>query len=234
MKRLFLGLLFFVILTPSVFAQNTGGVFPPGFGDDHKSAQYRIAINTDNDRFNQRIHYQQSIDDKRLWRVVAQTRETGSSDFDFDFIQAELFWEFSDPKDSYRSGVRFDARVRDDNRPGQIGLNWNHQWKFDKGWRARLVALTALQIGENRADGISLSPRAQIAKTLENGPTLGVEYFGSFGNSEDITFKNARHTIGPFISTKIASKTTIMGGAQFGFTDVAPDAELRLWLTQGF
>jgi len=234
MKKLFLAFIVYVISASFASAQNTGGVFPPGFGDDHQSVQYRLAIDTDNDRFNQRIHYQQSIDSKRLWRVVAQTRETDSSDFDFDFIQAELFWEFSDPSDSYRSGVRFDARLRDDNRPGQIGLNWNHQWKFDNGWRARLLALSTLQIGENSADGISLSPRAQIAKTLQSGPTIGVEYFGSFGNTEDITFEQARQTVGPFISSKIASKTSIMGGVQFGFTDVSPDTELRLWLTQNF
>lgn len=234
MKKLFFVFIFYVISANFAYAQNTGGVFPPGFGDDHQSAQYRITLNTDNDRFNQRAHFQKSIDSKRLWRVVVQTRETDSSDFDFDFIQAELFWEFSDSSDSYRSGIRFDARLRDDNRAGQAGVNWAHQWKFDDGWRARLIALSALQIGDNKVDGISLSPRAQIAKTLESGPTLGVEYFGSFGNTEDITFGKARQTIGPFISSKIASKTTIMGGAQFGFTDVSPDAELRLWLTQNF
>lgn len=234
MRRLFLAFIFFVMSTGFASAQNTGGVFPPGFGDDHQSAQYRVTIDTDNDRFSQRVHYQQSIDSKRLWRVVAQTRETDSSDFDFDFIQAELFWELPNKSDNYRSALRFDARIRDDNRPGQIGLNWSHQWKFDKGWRARLIALSALQIGKNKVDGVLLSPRAQIAKTLESGPTLGVEYYGGFGNTTDITFDKVRQTVGPFISTKIASKTTIMGGAQFGFTDVSPDTELRLWLTQNF
>lgn len=234
MIRFFLPLLVIVLSCGTAFAQNTGGVFPPGFGDDHKSAQYRIAIDTDANRFNQRLHYQQSIDDRRLWRVLVQTRETASSDVDFDFVQAELFWEFTKPKDKYRTGIRFDARLRDDNRPGQLGLNWMHQWNFDEGWRARLVGLSSLQIGENRSDGISLQPRAQIAKKLEAGPTLGVEYFGSLGNTENITIGDARQTIGPFVATKITGKTSLNTGVQFGLTDVAPDTELRLWVTQGF
>ena len=234
MIRLFLPILVAMLSVGSAFAQNTGGVFPPGFGADHKSAQYRIAIDTDANRFNQRLHYQQSIDDHRLWRVLVQTRETATSDVDFDFVQAELFWEFTQPKEKYRTGIRFDARLRDDDRPGQVGVNWAHEWNFDDGWQARLVGLSSLQIGENRNDGISLQPRAHIAKALGSGPKLGIEYFGSLGNTENITISNARQTVGPFVSTKIAGKTTLYSGLQFGLTDVAPDTELRLWVTQGF
>ena len=234
MMRFILTLVIFMLGASPAFAQNTGGVFPPGFGGDHKSAQYRIAIDTDNNRFNQRLHYQQSIDDHRVWRVLLQTRETASSEVDFDFVQAELFWEFTQPKDKYRTGIRFDARLRDDNRPGQVGLNWMHEWNFDDGWRARLIGLSSLQIGNNRNDGISLQPRAQLGKKLASGPMLGVEYFGSLGNTENLTIENARQTIGPFISTKVAGKTTLYTGVQFGVTDVAPDTELRLWVTQGF
>ncbi len=234
MIRLFLPLLVTLLSFGTAIAQNTGGVFPPGFGGDHKSAQYRLAIDTDSDRFSQRLHYQQSIDDHRVWRVLVQTRETATSDVDFDFVQAELFWEFTQPKDKYRTGIRFDARLRDDNRPGQVGVNWMHQWNFDDGWRARLIGLSSLQIGENRSDGISLQPRAQIAKSLGSGLSVGAEYFGSLGNTENLTISNARQTVGPFVSTKIAGKTTLYTGVQFGVTDVAPNTELRLWVTQGF
>jgi len=55
MIRLFLPILIVLLSFGSAFAQNTGGVFPPGFGADHKSAQYRIAIDTDANRFNQRL-----------------------------------------------------------------------------------------------------------------------------------------------------------------------------------
>lgn len=221
-------------LSPAAFAQNTGGVFPPGFGDNHESVQYRFAINTETDRFANRLHYQKSIDSNRLWRVLVQTRETNESDFDFDFVQAELFWEFGDIKSKWRKGLRFDARYRDDSRAAQFGVNFNNQWTFDDGWSARLLGLTNIQIGNNRRDGIAISPRAQIGKKLRNGPALGLQYFGSFGTTENLSIGNTGQTIGPFLSTKLVGKTSLYTGVQFGVTDAAPDTELRLWLTQGF
>jgi len=69
---------------------------------------------------------------------------------------------------------------------------------------------------------------------LENGLSLGVEYFGNFGSTEDFTISRTGQTVGPFVSTKVAGKTSVMAGVQFGLNDAAPDADLRLWLTQGF
>ena len=230
----FYTLIALLIFTPAAQAQNTGGVFPPGFGDDHESVQYRISIDTDTGRFANRLHYQKSINSNFLWRVLAQSRETENSDFDFDFAQAELFWEFGVTKSKWRKGLRFDARIQDENRAGQFGVNFNNQWNFDDGWSARLIGLTNIQIGNNRRDGIAISPRAQIGKKLKSGPSLGLQYFGSLGTTENISFGNTGQTIGPFLSTKLVGKTSIYTGVQFGVTDAAPDTELRLWLTQGF
>ena len=220
------------IFTSAVQAQNTGGVFPPGFGDNHESIQYRISVDANTGGFANRLHYQKSINSNFLWRVLAQTRETDSSDFDFDFVQAELFWEFGETSDKWRKGLRFDARIRDEDRPGQFGINFNNQWNLDDGWSARLVLLSNVQIGES--DGIGLAPRAQIGKKLESGPSIGLQYFGNFGNTQDFSVGKTGQTIGPFVSTKLFGKTSLYTGVQFGVTEVAPDTELRLWLTQGF
>jgi len=228
----FVTLIATLIIAPAAKAQNTGGVFPPGFGDNHESIQYRIAYNTQTDNFANRLHYQKSINPNFLWRILAQTRETDQSDFDFDFVQAELFWELGEISDKWRKGLRFDARLRDESRPGQFGLNFNNQWNLDDGWSARLLLLSNLQIGES--NGVGLAPRAQIGKKLQSGSTIGLQYFGSFGNTQDISIGNTGQTIGPFFSTKLVGKTSLYTGLQFGVTDVAPDTELRLWLTQNF
>jgi len=233
-SALFLALISLSFLTSVAQAQNTGGVFPPGFGDNHESVQYRIAYDTNTDNFANRIHYQKSIDANRLWRVLVQTRETNDSDFDFDFAQAELFWEFGDVKSKWRKGLRFDARYRDDDRAAQFGMNFNNQWALDDGWSARFITLTNIQIGNNRRSGVAISPRAQLAKKLDDGPTLGVEYFGSLGTTDNFSFGNSGQTVGPFLSTKLIGKTSIVTGVQFGVTDAAPDTELRFWITQGF
>lgn len=234
MRHIFFGVFICLLAALPAMAQNTGGVFPPDVNEGHKSAQYRIAANLDTDRFAQRLHYQQAINGDFMWRIVGQTRETATSDFDFDFVQAELFWQISPDENKYRTGLRFDARLRNDDRSEQLGLNWINQWDLDGGWTARLIALTAVQIGDNSADGISLSPRAHLAKKLDNGLNVGVEYYGNLGSTDKFSLDNNAQTAGPFVSTKLTGKTSVVAGVQLGLNDAAPDADLRLWVTQGF
>lgn len=234
MKHIFLGLLILIASTLSAAAQNTGGIFPPNVNEGHRSAQYRSAYNLDTDDFAQRLHYQQAINGDFMWRLIGQTKETDASDFDFDFVQAELFWQLSPDTSDYGSALRFDVRLRDDNRPHHLGLNWSNQLKFSEDWTARVVLLSAWQFGENDASGIFLSPRAHLSRKLESGVSLGVEYYGNFGNSKDFSLSKTGQAAGPFVSTKIAEKTSVIAGVQFGLNDAAPDADLRLWVTQGF
>ena len=234
MKYLFLGLLLLAFSPLSAAAQNTGGIFPPVVNEGHKSAQYRTAYNLDNDNFAQRLHYQQAINGDFMWRLIGQTRETAASDFDFDFVQAELFWQLSPDNSDYGTALRFDVRLRDDDRPHQLGLNWSNQLKFAQGWTARAVILSAYQFGENDTGGIFLAPRAHLSRKLGNGVAIGAEYYGNFGNTKRFSLSKTGQAAGPFISTKIAEKTSLIAGVQFGLNDVAPDADLRLWLTQGF
>jgi len=229
-----LALLSLFFLTSTALAQNTSGVFPPGFGDNHESIQYRIAYNTETDDFANRLHYQKSIDEKRLWRVLVQTREGPDSDFDFDFFQAELFWELGNTKSKWRKALRFDGRLRDNDRPAQIGLNFPNQFSLGNGWSTRVIGLSNFQFGDNNQDGIGLAGRANIAKKLNSGPSLGIEYFGNYGTTQNFSVGKSGQTIGPFVSTKLTGKTSIFAGVQFGLTNTAANTDLRLWLTQGF
>ena len=115
-----------IFIAPNAMAQNTGGVFPTQVNEGHRSLQYRAAINPDNAQdefgFAQRLHYQQAINGDLMWRVVGQTQKTESSDFDFAFLQAELFWELSDDQDQHKTGLRFDARLTDGDRAEQLGV----------------------------------------------------------------------------------------------------------------
>ena len=234
MRNLFLGLLLLAFSPLSAAAQNTGGIFPPIVNEGHKSAQYRSAYNLDNDDFAQRLHYQQAINGDFMWRLIGQTRETAASDFDFDFVQAELFWQLSPDNSDYGTALRFDVRLRGDDRPHQLGLNWSNQLKFAQGWTARAVILSAYQFGENDTGGIFLAPRAHLSRKLANGVAIGAEYYGNFGNTKSFSLSKTGQAAGPFILTKIANKTSVIAGVQFGLNDAAPDADLRLWLTQGF
>ena len=172
-----------IFIAPNAMAQNTGGVFPPMVNEGHRSIQYRGAINPDNAAgefgFAQRLHYQQAINGDFMWRILGQTQKTDSSDFDFAFLQAELFWELSDDEDKHKTGLRFDARLTDGDSAEQLGLNWVNQFNFDDGWHARALVLSSVQIGDTAADGINLQTRARVGKKLENGPLIGVEMYNN-------------------------------------------------------
>lgn len=234
MKHMISGLILLAFSASPALAQNTGGVFSPVVNDGHKSAQYRSAINLEDDLFAQRLHYQQAINGDLMWRIVGQTRETSSSDFDFDFIQAELFWQISPDENDFHTGLRFDARLRDDNRPNQLGFNWTNQWNFAENWTSRFLILSAVQFGDNDADGILLAPRAHLSRKLDSGVSMGVEYYGNFGSTDDFSIGKTGQTVGPFVSTKVAKNTNVMAGVQLGLTSAAPNTDLRLWVTQGF
>lgn len=239
LKFSFLSLLAALVTPQIAAAQNTGGVFPPMVNEGHKSAQYRIAINPDNAAgktgFAQRLHYQQSLNGDMMWRIVGQTKKTSDSDFDLDFIQAELFWELSDDDDQHKTGLRFDARLRDEGRAEQFGLNWSNQFNFENGWSARALVLTAVQIGDNAADGVNLQTRGQIARKMDSGHTFGIDMFNNYGRTGNIGgFNDQSHTIGPFISAPLGNKVSLFAGPLFGLSRAAPDVEARLWLTKGF
>jgi len=225
----------FVVSTPTALAQNTGGIFPPIVNEGHKSAQYRVAYNPDTEGLSQRVHYQQAINGDVMWRGLVSARKTDDSDVDVDFIQAELFWELSDDDDDWKTGFRFDGRIRDDGRPGLIGVHWTNQFPIAENWNGRFVALSAFDVGDDARDGIFLQTRGNIFTRLETGQTLGVELFNSYGSTDNfLDLDKQGHQIGPFASFPVSDDWSVFTGALFGLTDASADSELRLWVTRGF
>ena len=222
-------------LSQGAHAQNTGGVFPPVVNEDHKSVQYRATLNPDTDGFAQRIHYQQSINDDVMFRGLVQARKTDESDVDFDFFQAEMFWELSDDDDIWKTGLRFDARIRDEGRPGLFGAHWMNQRKFGDHWQGRFIVLTATDVGDDARDGVFLQTRSQITYSGAQRFGLGMEFYNSYGALDDIAdFEDQTHQIGPIVTFSPATGWGIYTNALFGLTDASPDNELRIWLTRGF
>ncbi len=216
-------------------AQNTGAVFRPGVTEGHSSAQYRATFDPDSDGFAQRVHYQQSLNGDLMWRVVGGTRKTMDSDFDPDFLQAELFWELSEDEDTWRTGFRFDLGARTDNRPANFGMHWTNQIALGDAWTARFIVLSGFDFGENSRDGIFLQTRASIAKKLDNGVSLGAELYNFYGSTSNFGgFEEQRHQVGPFASIPLTDSLSVYCGALFGVSNATPDQELRLWLTKSF
>lgn len=232
-----LNLLLFTFASISAQAQNTGGVFPPTVNEGHKSVQWRAAINPDGGdqdfRYASRLHYQEAVNDDVMWRIVGQVNNASGEDFKFDFVQAELFWELSDKDAKTKTGLRFDARYRGEDRPAQVGVNAMSQFDLGQDWSARAVGLTSLQFGDNAKNGVNLQTRWQVAKRVKAGTSIGLQLYNNYGNTNGIRdFKDQSHTIGPFISTPIAKDISLFAGPLVGLTNGSPDFEARFWLTQ--
>lgn len=220
-------------------AQDTAGVFAPVVTEGHQSVNYRIAIDPEggpggDTGWAQRLHYQRAIDSRFMWRIVGQTRKTADSDLDFDYLQGELFIDMTeDDSAAWQTGFRIDVTVRDDDRPGGLGVHWTNQWNLGEGWRARGLVMTGVQAGDNAADGVFLQTRAQLFKTLENGHGVGVEMYNRYGSTESLgNFNSQNHKIGPIYNLPLGDGFSIYGGPLFGISDNSPDNEFRLWLTK--
>lgn len=218
-----------------VAAQNTGGVFPPNVNEGHSSWQYRVAFDPDSDRMAQRLHYQKSLDSDLMWRVLGQVRKTDGSDVDFDFFQAELFWELSDDSSPWRTGLRFDARVRDRGRPGLVGIHWTNHVQLDERTRVRFLAMSLAEVGDGGRSGVFIETRADFAHRLQSGIEIGVELYNNYGPTRDFgSFNEQSHQFGPVVTVPTGQGWSVLAGVLLGISDAAPDQDYRLWVTRSY
>ena len=229
------GLALTATLSPSAFAQNTSGVFGPVVKEEDRGWEYRATYDADSKELNQRIHYQQAINDDLRWRLVAQVRETAASDYDPDFLRGELVWQVTPNEQSYQSGFRFEARYRFDDRPGDVTVHWINQWKPADAWTLRFLIGATQQIGNDPADGILIQTRASAYTALNNGPRVGIEAYSEYGSTEDwLSTDEQEHQVGPFAIWRLNDEWNLFTGTLFGATDATPDNELRLRITRAF
>ncbi len=223
------------LISQITYSQNTGGVFGPVVNEGHRALEYRATYAQESDGLSQRIHYQQSLDTKIMWRVVIGTRKTDESASDFDSARGELFWQLTEDHKSYQTGVRFDLVTRDDNRPNTFGLNWMNQFKLNESWSSRLLLLTSSEFGEQKRDGIFLQSRAQVNKKLKSNFSTGIELYSSYGSTEDFSDTDEQiHQIGPYIRLPAAKSLSIYGNILFGITSATSDTEFRIWITKNW
>jgi len=223
-------------LAPSgALAQNTGGVFGPVVNEGHALLQYRATYDPDTDGLAQRLHFERALNGEMMWRIVAQARRTDNADIDFDFVQGELFWQLTDDDKNWQSGVRFDGRIRDEGRPGLLGVNWINQIRLSPQWSARFIALSAVNIGADAPDGVFIQTRAHLAYRLPAGHSIGVEVFNAYGSTADFRgLDEQSHQIGPFAAINVTKDFQVFAGALIGLTGASADQELRLWFTKSF
>ncbi|MEM7221234.1 MAG: hypothetical protein AAF515_22945 [Pseudomonadota bacterium] len=231
-RGLFAALALLCALPGTAAADNTGGVFGPVVEEGHRSWQYRIAVDTDTEALAQRIHYQRSIDDDFMWRVVAQTRRaTANADQEFDYVQGELFWQLGDLRPGWQQGLRFDLRLRDGDRPQQVGLNWMHDIELGGDWMLRALALSVLQFGDNDRDALILQTRGSLNRRLAPGTMASLSLFANLGDTDDFGVGKRAQQLGPTFAMNVGRRWQLVVGYLAGLNGASPDHQLRAWLT---
>ncbi len=227
--------LIFSFVPRAGLAQATAGVFGPVVTEGHRSFEYRLAYDPDSYAFAQRLHYQQSVDDRFMWRVIVQGRKTDDSDVDYDFVQGELFWDLSNSDRPWQTGFRFDVRVPDEGRATLLGAHWTNQFALAENWSARFVLLSAFEVGGDARDGILLQSRASLRRTFAGRLHIGLEMFSVYGGTSDIaSFDDDEHVMGPFISFPLSGGWSVYGGALFLVGDSEDESNLRFWVGRSF
>lgn len=235
---LLVGILAFAHLligAPKATAQNTGGVPSPIVNVGHSAMQYRATYAPDSEGLAQRVHFESALDGSRMLRVIAATRKTSDGDVDFDYVEGELFWQVSDDAAFWQTGFRFDGRIRSDGRPGGVGINWLNQWKLANDITTRFTVIASANVGNDATDDIFLRTRGGAMKSLDNGASVGIEFYNSYGAASQVgDFDDQSHTIGPALTIPIGKDLSIYTGAQFGVTKAAENTALRFRLIKNF
>ncbi len=223
-------------------AQTTAGVFGPNITQGDRSAEFRIAQspgqNGDGDRWEARIHYQYAFQDNVRARIVLQGSNIETGNFESNFIQAELQWQFkkADNRNPWASSLRLDGRlVEKDDGAHRLGLNWTNQWNPGDKWQFNNVILTGVEVGPDAQDGVILEVRNSAKYKITPVLQLGVESFSALGRTNALgNFNRQNHRLGPVLTGKINKDTSYLVGALFGASRPARDIDFRFWLNRSF
>lgn len=238
--RVLLSLLLTFGLTSVAAANNTSGVFGPVVNIDDHGIQYRAAAILDGsggDDFDwgQRFHYEKSVSGSLRLRGIIATRETASTEIDFDFARIEAVLQVTPDDQDYQSGVRFEGRLRGDGRADEVRANWINQWSLGEGWRARAIMMNTYQVAQRTNDELQFAGRFGLSRKIPSGIRLGVHSFVDFGDTGGIRVLNGNDAeIGPFVSFDLTDSVDVYLGTLHGLTDSSDDNQLRLFVGKSF
>ncbi|MEO1657591.1 MAG: hypothetical protein AAFR65_07705 [Pseudomonadota bacterium] len=235
MRLVFLVALVANVIAGQAVAQNGAGVFGPRVTAGHRLAEYRYTLSEPGDDLSspwiQRLHYEAALNETFMWRFIGQMRNPGDG-AEFDNIKGELFVDLGQINNRWHTGMRFDAFLRNGDRPEQLGVHWTNQFTLTERSFVRLVALTTYQFGENGADTPRLSTRASYVRRFRDGWALSVEAYDQWGDFNALgQFDQRTHEIGPHLVIPVAGRWSVYLGGLWGISDAAPDTSFRSRLT---
>jgi len=225
----------FWCMSPSASAQLTSGVSGPEISEGKNAIGYRAAYDPDTNGLAQRVHVDHALNGRVMVRGVVQARKTETETADFDFLQAELRWQVTPDGADWASGLRIDARIRDNDRPGQVSVHWLNQVRLSDTLTSRFAVIATVQTGSNRQSGTFVQTRGDLSWEIAPDIDVGAELYNSYGRTSDILpFSEQSHLVGPFAALPLTDTLSLRTSALVGITSGSPDATFRVFLTQDF
>lgn len=223
-----------VALAPSAaHALNTSSVFSPEVDAGSRSAEYRgsfIPVDED-DEFAHRFHYQQAWNDTWRWRLISLHTDRGAGDLEFRYGRLEIQQQIVESdKNGWDSAFRYELQIAEgDDLPHQTRFVWTNKWTYESGWEFRAIALTGVEFGAERADGLLLETRAQVTRKLAQKWKVGVEMYNDMNTTEDFgSFDEQDHQIGPIVKWSVSRAWRVESSLLLGASDAAADHEYRV------
>lgn len=129
------------------------------------------------DRIGQRLEWDTKLGDRHDLHLFASAGDP-SNEQELTSLNSELVWDlFQANATRWKPALRFDASVGLNGRASAVGMDWINGISFNGGKSARAMVLTAVQIGENRKDGVFLQSRFRLNRRLAGGQDIGVELY---------------------------------------------------------
>ena len=216
-----------LVFSLPAMAQNTSSVFGPTVKGDENTIEYRLSITPESDAVRHRLSYSRALNNSAKVDIKAYWRDRGTGDTDYEKIEGNLLLQVTPDGNSWQSGIRLGATIRDDG-PQSYGFGWTNQFALNEDWSLRAIALASIEAGDNAERNFQLQSRASLTRKLGNGMKTGVELFDRYGVvADDLSFNEQQHTVGPFLSIPLGADWDIYTGAQIGVSDAASDLDLR-------
>lgn len=238
MSRIIVILAALVAATSCAAAQNIGGVFGPKVTEGRRMVEYRIGIAEPGDELGspwvQRALYEHAFEGRVNARIEYQWRDPSpEAGVQFDHLRVLALVEAGKLTPFWTTGFRFDARVREGDRPNDIGVHWTNQFDLSPRVRFRAVALNTFEFGGTGADRLTFETRASLFRSFDGGGNAGVELFNNWGNTADpAAFNETRHEVAPVVNWALGGGFTFNTSLAFGISEAAPDLTLRLRLSR--
>lgn len=209
----------------------TSSVFGPGVDAGERALEYRLSYAAEEERFDQRLHYQQALGPDLRARLIAAQRRRGAGDLELAYWRIETQWQYLRGSGSgWDAAVRGEVQIAEgDDGPHRLRIGWTGSRDLSTRWQQRVNLLAGREIGGGRASGIAIELRAQTTYAVSNGGRLGLELFSDLNTTTDFGgFDDQEHQLGPIFKQKVGERWAVNTSVLVGISDAAPDLAWRL------